>query len=82
VKLVNADPFEKTTKISLNNLGVDTTGRMITVTGNESLVHIPNVNKKNAEQVVPVEAEIKLDDNCAIITLSANSVNIIVLNLE
>jgi alpha-L-arabinofuranosidase len=81
VKLVNADPFVKTTKISLNNLGVDTTGRMITVTGNESLVHTPNVNKKYAEQVVPSESEIKLDDNCAIVTLSANSVNVIVLDL-
>lgn len=82
VKLVNADPFEKTTKISLKDLNVDTTGRMITVTGDESLVNTPNVNKKNAELVVPSETEIKLDDNCAVVPLSANSVNIIVLDFK
>lgn len=32
---------------------------------------IPYANKKNAKQVVPLETEIKLYDNCAVITLSA-----------
>ncbi len=82
VKLVNADPFEKTTKVSLKDLNVATKAKLITVTGNESLVHTSNVNKKNAELIVPSEKEIKLDDNCAIIPLSANSVNIIVLDLK
>jgi hypothetical protein len=82
VKLVNADPFEKTTKILLRDLNVASEGRMITVTGDASLVHTPNVNKKNAQQVVPSEAEISLDNNCAVVTLSANSVNVIVLDVK
>jgi hypothetical protein len=82
VKLVNADPFEKTTKIILKDLYVEEEGRMITVTGDESLVHTPNVNKKNAEQIVPSETEIKLDDNCVVVTLAANSVNVIILNVQ
>ncbi len=82
VKLVNADPFEKTTKILLKDLNVAEEGRMITVTGDESLVHTPNVNKKNAEQIVPSETEITLDDNCVVVTLSAISVSVIVLDVK
>ena len=81
VKLVNADSFDKTTKIDLQNLLVNSDGRLITVTGDESLLHVPNVNKKNAEQIVPVEKEIVLDDQCAIIDVPANSVNILVLDI-
>jgi hypothetical protein len=82
VKLVNADPFEKTTKIRLKDLYVEVDGRMITVTGDEALVHTPNVNKKNAEMIVPSETEIKLDDNGLVVTLSANSVNVIILEVK
>lgn len=80
VKLVNADPFEKITQISLKDLAVAEKGRLITVTGDESLVHTPNVNKKNAEKVTPTESDIKLNANNTVVTLAANSVNIIVLD--
>ncbi|MFD2216814.1 alpha-L-arabinofuranosidase C-terminal domain-containing protein [Metabacillus endolithicus] len=80
VKLVNADPFEKTTKISLKDIHVAAGGKMVTVTGDEFLVHTPNVNKKNAEKVVPFETNIKIDDHSTVVTLAANSVNIIVLD--
>lgn len=73
VKLVNADPFEKTTKLMLKDLSVDTTGKKS---------RWSNVNKKNAEQIVPSETEIKLDDNGAVVTLSANSVSVIILDLK
>ncbi|WP_198510379.1 alpha-L-arabinofuranosidase C-terminal domain-containing protein [Bacillus solitudinis] len=82
VKLVNADPFEKTTKISLKDLTVLEKARMITVTGDASLVHTPNVNKKNAEQVVPTEKEIHLNEHSVVVTLSADSVNILVLDVK
>ncbi len=82
VKLVNADPFEKTTEVALKNLNVSKTASMITVTGEESIVHTPNVNKKNAEQVVPKEKEIKWQDNHTVVTLHANSVNVIILEVE
>lgn len=32
----------------------------------------PYVTKKDAKQVVPLETEIKLYDNCAVVTLSVN----------
>ncbi|MEY8738920.1 alpha-L-arabinofuranosidase C-terminal domain-containing protein [Bacillales bacterium AN1005] len=79
VKLVNADPFAKETKLEIKDLQVDTAGKMITVTGEESLVHTPNVNKKNAEQIVPIETQISLKDNGAVVKLAANSVNVLVL---
>ncbi|MBP3952506.1 alpha-L-arabinofuranosidase C-terminal domain-containing protein [Halalkalibacter suaedae] len=79
-KLVNADPFEKTTQISLKDLNIADKAKWVTVTGDASLVHTPNVNKKDAEQIVPSETEIKLAGNSATITLPANSVNILVLD--
>ena len=80
VKLVNAEPFEKTTKLELKDLVVESHGKMITVTGEASLIHTPNVNKKNAELIVPSEREISMEDNGTIVTLAANSVNVLVLN--
>ncbi|KAB8139383.1 alpha-L-arabinofuranosidase [Gracilibacillus oryzae] len=82
VKLVNADPFEKTTEISFKDLNVAPQGKMIIVTGDESIVDTPNVNKKNAEQVVPTETVIKLDEDRSVVALSANSVNVIVLDIK
>ncbi len=80
VKLVNADPFEKTTKLELKDMVVRTNGKMITITGDAQLVHTPNVNKKNAELIVPSEREISMKDNGTVVTLAANSVNVLVLN--
>ena len=46
MKLVNADRVEKATKLDLKGLNVATTGKWITLTGDASLVHTPNVNRK------------------------------------
>ncbi|MFC4321222.1 alpha-L-arabinofuranosidase C-terminal domain-containing protein [Litchfieldia salsa] len=82
VKLVNADSVEKTTKITLKDLNVASTGKMVTVTGDESLLNVPNVNKKNDERVTPIEAELELQDNHAVVTLAPNSVTILVLDVK
>lgn len=81
VKLVNADGVEKATKLDLKGLKVAATGKRITLTGEASLVHTPNVNRKNDEKVTPVETEIVIDKDTAIVKLAANSVNVIVLDL-
>ncbi|WP_117170065.1 alpha-L-arabinofuranosidase C-terminal domain-containing protein [Paraliobacillus sediminis] len=82
VKLVNAGPFEKTTEIKLNDLTLDAVGKMITVTGDDTLLNTPNVNKKNDEKVQPTEASIKLIGDSITVTLAANSVNVIVLDVK
>lgn len=81
VKLVNADRVEKATKLDLKGLNVAATGKWITLTGDASLVHTPNVNRKNDEKVTPVETEIVFDKDTAIVNLAAHSVNVIVLDL-
>ncbi|MFC4403378.1 alpha-L-arabinofuranosidase C-terminal domain-containing protein [Gracilibacillus xinjiangensis] len=81
VKLVNADPFDKTAEVLLEALNVNTIGKLITVTGDESLVYQPNVNKKNAEKIVPMETAIELKGDSAVVSLPANSVNIMILDL-
>ncbi|MNC69303.1 hypothetical protein D3C75_1199780 [compost metagenome] len=55
---------------------------MITLTGEASLVHVPNVNQKNNERVVPQERGISLENNTVILNLPANSVNVLVLDLK
>ncbi|MBB3110158.1 alpha-L-arabinofuranosidase [Paenibacillus phyllosphaerae] len=81
VKLVNADGFAKTTQINLEGLTAAPVGRLITLTGDEALVHVPNVNKKGDEQVVPTERNIALDGEHIQVTLPAHSVNILILDL-
>lgn len=82
IKLVNADPFEKTTEITLNDLSIASVGKMITVTGDQEVVDTPNVNKKNDEKVTPSEKMINLTKDGTIVTLEANSVNVLVLDVE
>ncbi len=81
VKLVNADSVDKLTKLNLNGLNVAATGKWITLTGDSSLVHMPNVNKKNDELVTPSETEVVINKDTATVMLAANSVNVIVLDL-
>lgn len=39
------------------------------------------MNRKNDEKVTPVETEIVIDKDTAVVKLAANSVNVIVLDL-
>ncbi|MEW4371008.1 alpha-L-arabinofuranosidase C-terminal domain-containing protein [Paenibacillus kandeliae] len=82
IKLVNADAAAKATRLQLNHLNVDPSARWLTLTGDESLVHVPNVNTKNAEQVVPTEQSLTLTESTVTLNLPPNSVNVLVLNIR
>ncbi len=82
VKLVNADNVDKATQLNLRELSVESTAKLITLTGDSSLVHVPNVNKKNDEKVVPTEQQVSLSNNAILLQLPANSVNVLVLDLK
>lgn len=82
VKLVNADPFDKKTEIVMNDVRLETEAKMITVTGDTEFLNTPNVNKKNDEKVTPSETSIQLTNNQTVVTLPANSVNIIILDIN
>ncbi|KAB7664898.1 alpha-L-arabinofuranosidase C-terminal domain-containing protein [Bacillus sp. B1-b2] len=82
VKLVNADSFEKTTELKLKDFQLAEVGKLITVTGEESLLSVPNINKKNAELIIPSESTIKVEDNRIVYTLAANSVNVMIFDKE
>lgn len=85
VKLVNADGVDKNMRLNLDGLNVSADAKLVTLTGEASLLHVPNVNKKNAEQVVPVESGFTLDNGEAggtvVLKLPANSVSVAVLDL-
>lgn len=81
VKLVNAEDIEKSTKIKFKDLNVLPIGKMITLTGEASIVHVPNVNKKNDEKIIPREYKIRVDNKSLTITLPANSASILVLDI-
>jgi len=51
------------------------------LTAEVSLLHVPNVNKKNDEKVVPQEQRVVLDKGSIVLNLPANSVNVLVLDL-
>ncbi|AUO06232.1 alpha-L-arabinofuranosidase [Paenibacillus jamilae] len=82
VKLVNADNVDKATQLNLEDLNVESSAKLITLTGDSSLVHVPNVNKKNDEKVVPTEQQITLHTDSVLLQLPANSVNVLVLDLK
>ncbi|WP_019909043.1 alpha-L-arabinofuranosidase C-terminal domain-containing protein [Paenibacillus sp. HW567] len=82
VKLVNADKVDKTTQLHFHDLHVQTAAKLVTLTGDSSLVHVPNVNKKNNERVVPGERKVSVDGNAIVLNLPANSVNVLVLDLQ
>jgi alpha-L-arabinofuranosidase len=81
VKLVNADNAEKKTKINLKDLNAAAVGKIITLTGDLSLVHTPNVNQKEDEKITPCENKVRFDRNSTIVNLAANSVNVLVLDI-
>ncbi|MNI67616.1 hypothetical protein D3C73_1232590 [compost metagenome] len=82
VKLVNADDAAKATELQLLDLKVEASAKLITLTGDSALVHVPNVNQKNNERVVPQEQQITLSGDSVILHLPANSVNVLVLDLK
>ncbi|QAA32957.1 alpha-L-arabinofuranosidase C-terminal domain-containing protein [Clostridium manihotivorum] len=81
VKLVNADNVEKKLNIDVKDISLANTAKVVVLTGEEELVHIPNVNKKNDEKVVPSEKELQLSNGNLVLDLPANSVNIVVLDI-
>ena len=82
VKLVNADAADKATRLNLEELNVQAEAQLITLTGDASLLHTPNVNKKNNEQVVPSEQTIQLEGTTVVLDLPASSVNVLILRLN
>ncbi|WP_042202839.1 alpha-L-arabinofuranosidase C-terminal domain-containing protein [Paenibacillus camerounensis] len=82
VKLVNPDAVAKATALQLQNLNVKAAAKLITLTGDAALVHVPNVNQKNNERIVPQERQLTIDGNPVVLKLPANSVSVLVLDLE
>ncbi len=80
VKLVNADGVDKGTRICLQDLNVGTSATLITLSGEESLLHVPNVNKKNDEKITPQRQKIELQKDTVVLELPAHSVNVLVMN--
>ena len=81
-KLVNAENFEKKVLVKLDSLSVADKAEVITLTGEEELVHKPNVNTKEKEWVVPVSQTASVKNNVLEVVLPANSVNVVVLEKQ
>ncbi|MFD1135605.1 alpha-L-arabinofuranosidase C-terminal domain-containing protein [Paenibacillus urinalis] len=81
VKLVNPDTSGKSIKIDLDSLNTASKGQLTVLTGDASLVHVPNVNKRDDEKVQPYQTEVEVERASVVISLPANSVNVLVLEL-
>lgn len=89
IKLVNPSGSGKRLLLNLESLPVESPGRWMLLTGDDSLVHTPNVNTKEREPVSPVACNIKLetaephnggtDIQRTVLDLPAYSVNVLVL---
>lgn len=79
MKLVNADDCEKRVRIHLKQMEVKEQAELVTLTGDRELVHVPNVNTKEAERIVPAAETISVQKDGFELVLPANSLNVVVL---
>ena len=56
MKLVNADNFDKPAKLVIKDVDVIANAKVVTITGDIEKAHVPNVNTKENEPIVPVES--------------------------
>ncbi len=80
VKLVNTDNYSKLTHLCLEDMQVAASAKVITLTGDESLLDVKNINKRDSEQIKPVETTIEVNANNFNIDLPGNSVTVLVLD--
>ncbi|MNJ00790.1 hypothetical protein D3C73_1602170 [compost metagenome] len=73
--------MDKRTELILETLDVQAEAELITLTGEASLLNVPNVNKKNDEKIVPVKRPITLGGPSVTLDLPAHSVQVLVLQL-
>ncbi len=81
MKLVNADNYNKPTKLVIKDQAVASTATVVTITGDIDKANVPNVNKKGCEPVVPVESSLTFENGIAEVVLPANSVVAVIVDL-
>ena len=84
-KLVNAESFDKKVLVNLKDLEVKKKAQNICLTGARELVHVSNVNTREAELIQPTTKNVMVKEpkagmQCIDITLPANSVTVLVLD--
>lgn len=79
IKLVNSDATAKPLQIGFGEATLKTEYCCIQLTGDAGLLHTPNVNKKAAELITPLEQTYVMQDGQAILELPANSVQVLIL---
>ena len=84
-KLVNAESFDKKVLVNLKDLEVKKKAQNICLTGAKELVHVSNVNTREAELIQPTTKNVMVKESkagmqCIDITLPANSVTVLVLD--
>lgn len=77
-KLVNADSIDKLVKIILKNEEVKEEFDLITLSGEKEQLQVPNINKKDKEQIVPIKNKAKIKEGILLLNLPANSATIAV----
>ena len=78
IKLVNADDFSKKCALHLKEMSLQKKGILVTLTAEEELVHLPNVNSREEELVTPQESILDVS-NEMVVNILPNSVNVLVL---
>lgn len=77
IKLVNTDDFNKSCRLRFEAVDVQKEAELVVLTGEAPLVHVPNVNTKLAQPIVPKTCVITADADGLIVPAPANSVNVV-----
>jgi alpha-L-arabinofuranosidase len=62
VKLVNAEGYDKSVALTFEALDVHDHVEVVTITGDEADLHVPNINTKNNEVITPVTNTINVTE--------------------
>ena len=82
IKLVNADHFDKPARVVIKDLAVASAAKAVTITGDIDKAHVPNINTKENEPIVPVESDVVFENGETLVTLPANSVVAVIADIE
>lgn len=81
IKLVNADPVLKTLRLNVHHLKVERDADWHILSGDVSLVHVPNINQRDNELIIPQERRMRLENGEITLELPGSSIHVLVLRL-
>lgn len=81
IKLVNAEDVEKRTAVEILDEKISSAAKLILLSGEEGTAHVPNVNTRESETVVPETFAVSMENGRTELTLPPQSVAALVCDI-